>query len=87
MLWLLNLWNRSRCRAAARSVIKRSRARNAQMSAQIRDLENELFRCKEQLETEQVKCRVLEIEVELLAGVHARDVQRWQQEHPVGSTS
>lgn len=87
MNWLLNLWNTCRYESAKEVATN-------QVSRQLADLESEnghlkatLRKCQEDLETEQVRCRLLQLEVELLVGIHARDVGRWQQEHPIGSVS
>jgi hypothetical protein len=48
-----------------------------------RQLERENARLSEDLEQERVKNRLLQLEVEMLAAIHARDVSRWQVEHPI----
>lgn len=37
---------------------------------------------REQLEEEKVRSRILQVEVDLLTAVHARDLARWQSDTP-----
>lgn len=38
---------------------------------------------REQLEAERSRSRILQVEVDLLAAVHARDLARWQADTPI----